>query len=246
MARNPLRSTKSGTPRCQGKHEREARARGYPLVAGTDEVGRGALFGPVFAAAVILSPERPVRGLRDSKQLDPAARETLAARIRERAIAWALGAADAFEIDRINIYQASRLAMKRALERLSPRPDYLLTDAVPVDIGLPQENLIRGDARCQAIAAASILAKVARDECMRRWHQIFPRYGLAGNKGYATADHLAALRTEGPTTLHRYSFQPVREASQLQLWHGYEEGGWQPSLFDEDVPELAMEAALSR
>src|SRR5882762_4706126 len=112
--------------RCQGKYEREARAQGFQCIAGVDEVGRGALFGPVFAAAVILSPERPIRGLRDSKMLPPEDRETLTAIIKQRAICWAVGAADAYEIDRINIYQASRVAMKRAVEKLTQPPDFLL------------------------------------------------------------------------------------------------------------------------
>src|SRR5712664_1716810 len=124
--------------RCQGKYEREARAQGFHCIAGVDEVGRGALFGPVFAAAVILSPDRPIRGLRDSKQLPPERREELAPRIRERAVAWAVAAADAFEIDHINIYHASRLAMKRAVERLSPTPDFLLIDALKIDMQIAQ------------------------------------------------------------------------------------------------------------
>src|SRR6266851_8180473 len=119
----------AGKIRCDGTIEREVRARGFRLVAGVDEVGRGALFGPVFAAAVILSEDRPIRGLRDSKMLLPERREVLAARIRERAVAWAVAAADAFEIDRVNILQASRLAMRRAVEKLNPAADYLLIDA---------------------------------------------------------------------------------------------------------------------
>ena len=156
--------------KCQGKYERDARAQGFQRIAGVDEVGRGALFGPVFAAAVVLSPERPIRGLRDSKMLDAERREVLADRIRERAVAWSIGAADAFEIDRINILQASRLAMKRAIERLNPTADYLLVDAVTVDLPLAQRALIHGDALSQCIAAASIIAKVTRDACMREWH----------------------------------------------------------------------------
>ncbi len=132
--------------RCQAKYEREARGQGFERIAGVDEVGRGALFGPVFAAAVILSPDRPIRGLRDSKQLEPERREVLAVRIRERAVAWAVAAADAFEIDRVNIYQASRLAMRRAVERLKPQPDYLLVDAVTIELPLGQRALIHGDA----------------------------------------------------------------------------------------------------
>jgi ribonuclease HII len=189
-----------------------------------DEVGRGALFGPVFAGAVVLDPARPIRGLRDSKELDAETRELLSGRIRERAIAWAVAAADAFEIDRINILQASRLAMRRAIEKLHPPCDYLLIDAITVDLPLPQEPIIGGDARCQCIAAASILAKTARDECMRRWDAVFPEFGLARNKGYGTDEHYAALRNFGPTTLHRFSFEPIRVTSQLELWSGYDEG----------------------
>jgi ribonuclease HII len=196
--------------RCQAKHEREARAQGFTRIAGVDEVGRGALFGPVFAAAVILSPDNPIRGLRDSKQLDRERREVLAARIRERAVAWAVAAADAFEIDHINIYQASRLAMRLAVSRLTPAPDFLLTDAVPIDLSLPQRALIKGDARCHAIAAASIIAKVYRDACMRVWDEVFPAYGLASHKGYSTPEHCRAIAQFGPTPLHRLSFEPVR------------------------------------
>jgi len=200
-----------------------ARARGFRYVAGVDEVGRGALFGPVYAAAVVLNPDRPIRGLNDSKELDAERREVLAERIRERAVCWALGAADAYEIDRINILQASRLAMRRAIEKLAPACDYLLIDAVKVDLPLEQEAIIKGDALCQCIAAASILAKVARDSCMRRWDTVFPEFGFARNKGYGTDEHYAALRSCGPTTLHRFSFEPVRMSCQLELWSGYDQ-----------------------
>lgn len=208
---------------CGGKHERAAHAAGYRCVAGADEVGRGALFGPVFAAAVVLSPDRPIRGLRDSKELDAERREILASRIRERAVAWAVAASDVYEIDRINILQASRLAMRRAILQLSPPCDYLLIDAVDIDLPLPQEAIIHGDAQCQCIAAASILAKTARDECMREWDNVFPAYGLARNKGYGTDEHADALRRLGPTHLHRFSFEPVRLACQLDLWSGYDQ-----------------------
>jgi len=199
--------------RCEGTIERELRARGFRAIAGVDEAGRGSLFGPVFAGAVILSPDRPVRGLNDSKQLEPDRREVLAKRICERAVAWAVAAVDAGAIDFINIYQASRRAMRMAIERLSPAPDFVLIDAVPLEIELPQQALIKGDARCHAIAAASILAKVRRDACMRAWDVIFPGYGLAAHKGYATPEHLNALEKLGPTPLHRLSFEPVRALS---------------------------------
>lgn len=208
---------------CSGRFERAARSRGFTSPAGIDEVGRGALFGPVFAAAVVLHPDRPVRGLRDSKELDAETRETLAERIRERAAAWAVGAADVYEIDRINILEASRLAMIRAIRQLRPASDYLLIDAITVDLQIAQEPLIGGDAKCQSIAAASILAKTARDECIRRWDAVFPEYGLARNKGYGTDEHCQALRRFGPTSVHRFSFEPVRQCCQLELWSGYDE-----------------------
>lgn len=219
-----MRPEAAGGPfRCDSSWERELRARGFHAVAGVDEVGRGALFGPVVAAAVILSPERPVRGLNDSKLLEPVRREILAVRIRERAVAWAVAAVDAATIDCVNIYQASRMAMRLAVSRLQPAPDFVLVDAVPLDISIPQQSLIKGDARCQAIAAASIVAKVYRDACMCAWDEVFPEYGLAAHKGYATPEHRRALALYGLTPLHRLSFEPVRAhslfpaASDLQL-----------------------------
>ena len=203
--------------RCEGTLERELRARGFRAVAGIDEAGRGSLFGPVFAAAVILDPDRPIRGLNDSKQLDAERREVLAERIHERAVSWAVAAVDAATIDAVNIYQASRMAMRIAVGRLSPAPDFLLTDAVPLELKVPQRPLIKGDARCHAIAAASILAKTARDACMRKWDEIFPEYGLATHKGYGTAEHHRALERLGLTPLHRLSFEPVRAQSRFPL-----------------------------
>ena len=198
--------------RCQGKLEREARASGFAVVAGADEAGRGSLFGPVFAAAVVLDPKRPIYGLRDSKELFAAERERLAGEIRERAMAWAVAPVDAFVIDRINIYQASCLAMTRAIAQLSPPPDYLLLDAVRLDLELPQQRVVHGDQKCQAIAAASILAKVHSDAAIREWDRIYPWYGLSENKGYATRDHLEALAVRGPSLQHRFSYEPVRAA----------------------------------
>ncbi len=218
----------AGKIRCDGTIEREVRARGFRLVAGVDEVGRGALFGPVFAAAVILSQDRPIRGLNDSKQLDPERREILAQRIRERAVAWAVAAVDAATIDRINIYHASRLAMKLAVEKLQPAADFLLIDALFLDLPIAQRAFIQGDARCHAIAAASIVAKVERDACMCEWDAAFPGYGLARHKGYSTAEHADALASHGPTPLHRLSFEPVRARSLFPV--AAEE---QLALFDE-------------
>ena len=207
--------------RCVSTYEREARERGFTQIAGVDEVGRGCLFGPVFAAAVILDPLRPIRGLQDSKILDAEDREKLASQIKTRCISWAVGGADVYEIDQINIYQASRLAMKRAVEALAIRPDYLLIDAVKIDLPMEQLPLIDGDARCRAIAAASIIAKVHRDACLAKWHEVFPQYNLASNKGYSTPDHKRALRKHGPTLLHRFSFWPVRVNSPHEHWTGY-------------------------
>jgi len=197
---------------CSSRYERHARQRGWQHIAGIDEAGRGSLFGPVVAAAVILNPRRRIVGLDDSKKLTPERREELAPRIREHAIAWAVAEVAASRIDAWNIYQASRQAMTAAYEALSVPPDYLLIDAMYIDVGCEQESLVHGDARCVSIAAASILAKVDRDHLMDEWDKVYPQYGLASNRGYGTPDHLEALRIHGPTPLHRFSFAPVREA----------------------------------
>jgi ribonuclease HII len=196
------------------------------LVAGVDEVGRGSLFGPVVAAAVILDPAYRIRGLRDSKLLLPERREVLAERIRQHALAWALGAVDAARIDQVNIYQASRLAMREAVLGLVPGPEHLLVDALRLDCEVPQQPIIHGDAVSASIAAASILAKVERDRMMLAWDPVFPVYGLASNKGYSTPRHLAALRQHGPSPLHRQSFAPVwnAEVPQEMLAFMLEEG----------------------
>lgn len=200
--------------RCTTLLEDRLRRQGFSLVAGADEAGRGCLFGPVFAAAVILDPARPVPGLADSKTLAPARREELARLIRSRCLACSVASASPAEIDRINIREAARLAIRRAVERLAPPCDYLLVDALPIDWPVPQRALIKGDARVAAIAAASILAKTERDALMAALDARFPGYGIARHKGYGTAEHLAALRALGPTPLHRRSFSPVLEALQ--------------------------------
>ncbi|HKN33124.1 MAG TPA: ribonuclease HII [Terriglobales bacterium] len=198
--------------RCTLLYEKKAWALGARLVAGVDEVGRGSLFGAVVAAAVILDPEYRIRGLRDSKLLLPERRQVLAERIREHAIAFSVAAVDAARIDQINIYHASRLAMREAVLALQPLPDYLLIDALKLDCELPQRPIIHGDALSASIAAASILAKVERDRMVCEWDPIFPAYGLASNKGYSTPRHIAALREHGPSPLHRQSFAPVWNA----------------------------------
>jgi ribonuclease HII len=197
---------------CSSRYERAARQRGWQRIAGIDEVGRGSLFGPVVAAVVVLNPKRRIVGLDDSKKLSAERREELAERIREHALAWATAEIEASRIDAWNIYQASRQAMEAALAQLSPAPDFLLIDAMKLRVPTEQQSLIHGDARSVSIAAASILAKVARDRMMREFDSVYPCYGLARNKGYSTAEHLAALQQFGPSPLHRLSFSPVREA----------------------------------
>ncbi len=198
---------------CSSRFERDARKCGWLRIAGLDEVGRGSLFGPVVAAAVILNPKRRIVGLDDSKKLTAGQREILALRIREHALAWAVAKVDADRIDAWNIYQASRQAMTVAISQLEIAPDYLLLDAMMLDVQIEQRSLIHGDARSVSIAAASIIAKVERDRLMVEWDLVYPQYGLARHKGYATPDHLKALRSYGPCPLHRYSFAPVRDAS---------------------------------
>ena len=213
LAPRPAREGPKNRARPNSRIERTLRRQGYHRIAGVDEVGRGCLFGPVVAAAVILDPARPIRGLNDSKLLEPARREVLSHRIRERALAVAVAASDSARIDRCNIYQASRLAMRDAVRSLAMAPDYLLVDAMRIELGVPQKSLIRGDSRSSSIAAASIVAKVERDRWMKIWDEVYPQYGLASNKGYSAPVHLQALQDFGPTPLHRHSFRPVAEAA---------------------------------
>ena len=203
--------------KCTLRFEKMAWVAGAKLVAGVDEVGRGSLFGPVVAAAVILEPGDRIRGLRDSKLLPPERRQVLAERIRERALGWAIAAIDAACIDQINIYQATRLAMFEALCQLQPAPDHLLVDALTIDwpardCRCCQTKIIHGDALSASIAAASIIAKVERDRMVTAWDPIFPIYKLASNKGYYTQAHARILREQGPSPLHRLSFAPVWNA----------------------------------
>src|SRR5271169_7182730 len=198
---------------CCTRFEREARQRGWLRIAGLDEAGRGSLFGPVMAAVVILNPRRRIVGLDDSKKLAPERRGELAERIRQHALAWAVAEIDASRIDAWNIYQASRQAMVAAIAQLFPLPDFLLLDAIELDLPIEQKALIHGDMRSASIAAASILAKVERDRRMEEYDQLYPQYGLAQHKGYGTPDHLEALRQHGPTPLHRFSYAPVRQSA---------------------------------
>jgi ribonuclease HII len=181
------------------------------LVCGVDEAGRGPLAGPVYAAAVILDPARPVAGLADSKKLTARQREKLSAEIRERAVVWAVATASVEEIDAINILQASLLAMRRAVEALAQAPDEVLVDGLHRPrLSMPVRAIVRGDATVPEIAAASILAKVGRDAEMLTLHGLHPQYGFDRHKGYPTDAHLQALREHGVSTVHRRSFAPVR------------------------------------
>lgn len=187
------------------------------LIAGVDEAGRGPLAGPVVAAAVILDPDRRIRGLRDSKLLTPAAREYLAGEIRLRAIAWAVAESDVGEIDALNILQATLLAMRRAVQALTLRPDVVWIDGMqcpPLDC--PARAIVGGDRDISSIAAASILAKTVRDAMLVELDRTYPAYGFCRHKGYSTPEHLAALATHGPCPAHRRSFAPV-----IQTWFDF-------------------------
>lgn len=222
---------------CTDAPEQALRYHGFRTIAGVDEVGRGALFGPVVAAAVILPEKVGIlsrMGLTDSKQLDRKQREKLDLKIRGMALAVAVVAVDAETIDRLNIYQASRLAMRLAVEQLTLTPDHLLIDAIRIDHPCAQTKLYYGDALSLSIAAASVVAKVYRDALCRELDRQFPQYGLASHKGYATPEHRAALKQHGPCPLHRRSFAPVYAAdpnaaldAQLDL----------DDIFDELPPE---------
>jgi ribonuclease HII len=196
---------------CCARYEREARQHGWQRIAGLDEAGRGSLFGPVVAAAVVLNPKRRIVGLDDSKKIPPERRGELAKRIREHALAWAVAEIEASRIDAWNIYQASRQAMVMAVSQLCPLPDFLLLDAIEIDLPIEQKPLIHGDARSVSIAAASILAKVERDRRMQEFDEMYPQYGLAQNKGYGTPEHLKALARFGPCPEHRKTYQPVKD-----------------------------------
>lgn len=184
-------------------------------IAGVDEAGRGPLCGPVYAAAVILDPVRPIDGLNDSKKLSEKKREALAPLIRERALAWAVGIATVEEIDRLNILHATMLAMRRAVEGLALPPDQVLVDGnrIPPGLTVPARAIVGGDASEAAISAASILAKTGRDHEMMALAALYPQYGIAKHKGYPTAEHLAALRIHGPSPIHRRSFAPVAQSA---------------------------------
>ena len=184
----------------------------YRLIAGVDEVGRGPLVGAVVTAAVILDPNNPIEGLADSKKLSEKKRLALAAEIKQKALAWALGRAEAEEIDKLNILQASLLAMTRAVQALRIRPHFVLLDGnkIPNDLDIPAQAVVKGDSKIAQISAASILAKTARDAEMYALATLYPQYGFEKHKGYGTAAHLAALRQYGVLPEHRADFSPVK------------------------------------
>lgn len=187
------------------------------LIAGVDEAGRGPLAGAVYAAAVILDPQRPIEGLADSKTISEKKREQLSVNIKQSALAWAIASASAEEIDNINILQASLLAMKRAIEQLQPAPEKILVDGLYLpDIAIQSEAVIKGDSKHACISAASILAKVARDEELYRLDSIFPDYGFALHKGYPTKLHIEKIQQHGVLPIHRKTFGPVKKLLQAK------------------------------
>ncbi|MDQ2925112.1 MAG: ribonuclease HII [Acidobacteriota bacterium] len=227
---------------CTDAPEQALRYHGFQCIAGVDEVGRGALFGPVVAAAVILPTSIAVlarAGLKDSKQMTREDRERLDLRIRRKAMALSIAAVDAETIDRVNIYQATRIAMLHAVLGLAIAPDHLIIDAMRLDHPCAQTRLFYGDALCISIAAASVVAKVHRDALMRELHETYPQYGLASHKGYATPEHRRALAEHGPCALHRRSFAPVYASDKnASLDEAIESGDL---FFDEELlPEEAV------
>lgn len=215
-ARKRRNATQTERRRLQRLHRFEdgARAQGFTFIGGVDEVGRGPLAGPVVAACVVTDGPLMLRGLNDSKQVRPELRASLAIEIRARCVAWAIGEASVAEIERLNIYWASLLAMERAIAALSRAPEYLITDAVRVTAFTgPQEPVIKGDAKCATVAAASIIAKVHRDGLLVALDRLYPQYGFADHKGYATPQHLEALGAHGPCEHHRHGFWRVKEAA---------------------------------
>ena len=190
---------------------------GYRFIAGTDEVGRGPMAGPLVCAAVVLDPQSPIEGLKDSKQLSEKKRVALEKEIKKKALAFAVVFIEVKDIDKINVYQASKLGMEKAVLSLELPVDFVLSDAMMLDVEMPVLKLIKGDQKSASIAAASILAKVARDEVMVRLDAEYPGYGFAQNKGYPTKEHKVALEKLGPSKVHRRSFKPVRVFFDAQM-----------------------------
>ncbi|WAA10697.1 ribonuclease HII [Fervidibacillus albus] len=191
--------------------ERQARVEGFRLIAGVDEVGRGPLAGPVVAAAVILPDEFVAAGIDDSKRLSPKKREQLYELIIQKALSVGIGIVEADEIDRINIYEATKKAMNLAIRELTPFPDYLLIDAMTIDVPVSQKNIVKGDGKSLSIASASIVAKVSRDRMMVEYGEKYPGYGFEKNMGYGTKEHLEGIKRFGPCPIHRKTFAPIKD-----------------------------------
>lgn len=192
------------------RYEKELYKAGYQAIAGIDEVGRGPLAGPVVAAAVILPSGCKIKGLNDSKKIPKKKHQEIYQTVLDKALAVGIGLIDNEIIDQVNIYEATKLAMKEALSKLSLKPDYLLIDAMKLDIDIPQESIIKGDANSLSIAAASIVAKVTRDKLMADYDKEYPGYDFAQNAGYGTKSHLQGLERHGVTPIHRKTFEPVK------------------------------------
>ena len=192
------------------RYEKELYKAGYQAIAGIDEVGRGPLAGPVVAAAVILPPGCKIKGLNDSKKIPKKKHQEIYQAVLDKALAVGIGLIDNEIIDRVNIYEATKFAMKEALSVLSHKPDYLLIDAMKLDVDIPQESIIKGDANSQSIAAASIVAKVTRDKLMADYDKEYPGYDFAQNAGYGTKSHLQGLERHGVTPIHRKTFEPIK------------------------------------
>ena len=221
------------------RFETELWATGVTRVAGVDEAGMSPLAGPVAAAAVVFAPGSRIPGVDDSKKLDARTREELAIAIKETAVAWSVGFAEVEEIDRINIYWAGLLAMRRAVEGLKASPEHLLLDArVLKDVPLPQQRIIKGDAKSLSIAAASILAKTSRDALMARFEEQYPGYGFSKHKGYPVKEHTDALKKLGACPIHRRSFTPVRQALGLPPLPPWPSAGSAPS--EPDPRQLSL------
>lgn len=217
--RGPRKTTRSKRKGPSWQYEQEASAQGAKRVAGIDEAGRGPLAGPVVAAAVILPPSPSLADLNDSKLLTATHRESLFHLVKEAAVGFGIGIVASETIDKINILQATRLAMVRAVQKIDPPPDYLLIDGpLSLDFNVPQEALIKGDQLSFSIAAAAVLAKVTRDRIMVELHEKYPQYGFDSHKGYATKAHKEAIRRYGPSPVHRKGFRGVCEYLQIPMF----------------------------
>jgi len=193
------------------KEERKLLTQGFRLIAGVDEAGRGAWAGPLVAAAVILPAKHKIKGINDSKKLKPEQRDKLYVQITRSALSWAVHLVHHDEIDKNGIAKANHLALQQAVKKLKPSPDYVLIDALEVELGnTPSQSIIKGDEKIVSIAAASIIAKVTRDQLMHGWHILYPAYSFHIHKGYGTERHAKALKKHGPSPIHRQSFLPIK------------------------------------